>query len=104
MSEQIKLRGRIILPFFIFYTIVHGTMYIIIKLNEREQKVGSMSTLREYISHLNSFVDEIKDKPFVLKNSDGVYTSPLVYMVDKDGKAEPSLDMSKIDMVTLISK
>ncbi len=61
-------------------------------------------TLREFISHLRSFNEEVQDKPFVLKNKDGEYSNPLVYMVDKNGNATVSMPMANIDMVTLISK
>ena len=61
-------------------------------------------TLREFISHLNSFNDEIKDKPFKIKNNNGVFVSPLVGMVDENDNVEISMSMIDIEKVTLIVK
>ena len=61
-------------------------------------------TLREFINHLSSFCDEVKDKPFVLKNKNGVFCTPMVYMVDKDGNTEISMPIEDISEVTIQSK
>lgn len=59
-------------------------------------------TLREFISHLNTFKDEVKDKPFKIKNKNGEFVSPLVAMVDENGNIEIGMSISDIDKVTLV--